>query len=147
MELVLSVKQWAKEAQVSLTRRVRKGSRGQIVRQGESGIFFSLSTSRFPLPVSWIKVRSEVHGARDGHLSSYSFTLLALFYLQVEHGLPSLQAGVRPTSASGNLPSRGQDTYSVTWADSGLCELALARGTAEEVRQPRPSSSRVQHRF
>jgi terminal uridylyltransferase len=35
-------------------------------------------------------------GAKDGCLSSYSWTLLVIFYLQVAYGVPSLQADVEP---------------------------------------------------
>merc|ERR1719265_3129290 len=33
-----------------------------------------------------------LHGADKGHLSSYSFTLLGIFYFQVKAPLPSVQA-------------------------------------------------------
>jgi hypothetical protein len=39
---------------------------------------------------SWARAR-DVHGARDGHLSSYAFTLMAIFYMQVRGALPCLQ--------------------------------------------------------
>lgn len=39
----------------------------------------------------WAK-KNEVHGAPDGHLSSYAFTLLVIFYMQVRGALPCLQA-------------------------------------------------------
>ena len=32
-----------------------------------------------------------MHGAPKGHLSSYSFALMSIFYLQVKHQLPTLQ--------------------------------------------------------
>mmetsp|Transcript_22006 Transcript_22006/g.48082 ORF Transcript_22006/g.48082 Transcript_22006/m.48082 type:complete len:603 (-) Transcript_22006:84-1892(-) len=38
----------------------------------------------------WAKL-AGVHGASDGNLSSYSFTLLVLFYMQVRGALPCLQ--------------------------------------------------------
>jgi len=52
----------------------------------------------------WAK-QSSVHGARYGHLSSYAFTLMCIYYLQIQHGLPSLQEGAEhaPLWVSGKL--------------------------------------------
>lgn len=40
----------------------------------------------------WAKERG-VHGAQRGHLSSYAFTLMVIFFLQVRKELPVLQKG------------------------------------------------------
>lgn len=39
----------------------------------------------------WAKLNG-VHGAANGHFSSYSWALLTTFAMQIKHGLPSLQA-------------------------------------------------------
>lgn len=39
---------------------------------------------------SWAR-RHEIHGAQYGHLSSYSFSLMVIFYMQVRGALPCLQ--------------------------------------------------------
>ena len=49
---------------------------------------------------SWAR-EHDLLGGREGCLSSYAFTLLVVFYLQVAHGLPSLQEGAPPVLWSG----------------------------------------------
>merc|ERR1712008_405831 len=44
---------------------------------------------------SWAKARG-IHGARNGYLSSYAFTLLTIFYAQHAGELPCLQAVLEP---------------------------------------------------
>ena len=39
---------------------------------------------------------AQVHGAPKGHFSSYSFTLMSIFYLQAKHQLPTLQGAAVP---------------------------------------------------
>jgi predicted nucleotidyltransferase len=43
----------------------------------------------------WAKARG-LHSAHQGHLSSYAWTLLGIYYLQVRHGLPGLQCDAKP---------------------------------------------------
>ena len=45
------------------------------------------STASFSVSERCCVLRHGVVGAKDGSLSSYAFTLLVIFYLQIEHGL------------------------------------------------------------
>lgn len=45
---------------------------------------------------SWARSQG-IHGARDGYLSSYAFTLLVIFYAQRSGVLPCLQSDLEPT--------------------------------------------------
>jgi len=72
---------------------------------------------------AWAR-RSSVHGASIGHLSSYSFSLMAIFYMQVRGALPCLQ------SAAVDFPkyySEGGKTWNVAM------DLSSPRGPHPDV--------------
>lgn len=61
----------------------------------------------------WAKAQG-VHGAPLGHLSSYAFTLLVIFYMQVKGAFPCLQCGAQMKP---RIFKEGGKEYNVAMAD------------------------------
>jgi len=70
----------------------------------------------------WAKAQG-CHCAADGHLSSYSFTLLCLFYDQVKRGLPSVQA-----------KAEGKEEYTDS-TQNRTFQVAMAAADASAVQE------------
>lgn len=82
-------------------------------------------------------MRKQVHGARDGHLNSYAFALMAIFYLQVKHGLRSLQDSVPGTKMVYDWITRHD--YNVAFEEGIQIELDRKKCHLEGKRRPEPS--------